>query len=160
MLTLILTCFCKFYLFLFPILSECTFVKCHCQQCQWYIYRARKLNHRQRAKRVLGHLVKLGQCVKFGQRAKSRQRSGHKAIRKKLRNLFNLNSIKANLKLKQTTTVGQLSTRDPHRTRVNWTSAPGHRPVSQLCHRQRAKINQSNIKLQYLHQNLRHLTLF
>ena len=30
----------------------------------------------------------------------------------------------------------------------------------QLCHRQRAKINQSNIKLQYLHQNLRHLTLF
>ena len=51
--------------------------------------------------------VKLGQCVKFGQCAKSRQRSGHKAIRKKLRNLFNLNSIKANLKLKQTTTVGQ-----------------------------------------------------
>ena len=37
----------------------------------------------------------------------SRQRSGHKAIRMKLRNLFNLNSIKANLKLKQTTTVGQ-----------------------------------------------------
>ena len=51
--------------------------------------------------------VKLGQCVKFGQCAKSRQCSGHKAIRKKLRNLFNLNSIKANLKLKQTTTVGQ-----------------------------------------------------
>ena len=52
--------------------------------------------------------VKLGQCVKFGQCAKSRQRSRHKAIRKKLSNLFNLNSIKANqLKLKQTTTVGQ-----------------------------------------------------
>ena len=65
-------------------------VNYHCQQCD-----------RQRAKRVLGHLAKLGQ------RAKSRQRSGHKAIRKKLRNLFKLNSIKANLKLKQTTTVGQ-----------------------------------------------------
>ena len=83
---------------------------------------------------------------KFGQCAKSRQRSEHKAIRKKLRNLFNLNSIKANLKLKQTTTVGQ--TIDQGST------------VSKLCHRQRAKINQSNIKLQYLHQNLRHLTLF
>ena len=89
----------------------------------------------------------------------SRQRSGHKAIRKKLRNLFNLNSIKANLKLKQTTTVGQ--TIDQGST--SHESKLGHRPVSQLCHHQRAKINQSNIKLQYLHQNLtclRHLTLF
>ena len=85
----------------------------------------------------------------------SRQRSGHKAIRKKLRNLFNLNSIKANLKLKQKTTVGQ--TIDQGST--SHESKLGHRP-SQLCHRQRAKINQSNIKLQYLHQNLRHLTLF
>ena len=85
----------------------------------------------------------------------SRQRSGHKAIRKKLRNIFNLNSIKANLKLKQKTTVGQ--TIDQGST--SHESKLGHRP-SQLCHRQRAKINQSNIKLQYLHQNLRHLTLF
>ena len=86
----------------------------------------------------------------------SRQRSGHKAIRKKLSNLLNLNSIKANLKLKQTTTVGQ--TIDQGSTSQE--SKLGHRPVSQLCHRQRAKINQSNIKLQYLHQNLSHLTLF
>ena len=73
----------------------------------------------------------------------SRQRSGHKAIRKKLRNLFNMNSIKANLKLKQTTTVGQ--TIDQGST--SHESKLGHRPVSQLCHRQRPKINQSNIKL-------------
>ena len=53
----------------------------------------------------------------------SRQRSGHKAIRMNLRNLFNLNSIKANLKLKQTTTVGQTIDQGSSHTRVNWTSA-------------------------------------
>ena len=96
----IFTCFCNCYMFIFPILRECTLVKCHCGIFTELASSAIG----QRAKRVLGHRAKLGQCAKFGQRAKSRDASGRKAIKiKKLRNHFKLNSIKA--KLKQTTTV-------------------------------------------------------
>ena len=53
-------------------------------------------------------------------------------------------------KQKQTTTVGQ--TIDQGSTSHESNLDIGQ--WGQLCHRQRAKINQSNIKLQYLHQNL------
>ena len=85
----------------------------------------------QRARRVLGHRAKLGQ------RAKSRQRSGHKAI-KETEKPFKLNSIKA--KLKRTTTVANYRL-ETYTTREQ----TRHRPVSQLCHHQGAKSNQSNI---------------
>ena len=64
------TCFCKFYLFLFPILCECTLVKCHCG----IFIELASSTIGQRAKRVLGHRAKLGQCAKFGQSVKSRRR--------------------------------------------------------------------------------------
>ena len=81
---LIFTCFCQFYLFLFPILLECTLVQCYC-----------------------GIFIELASSS-IGQRAKRvpnlDDASRHKTIKiKKLRNLFKLNSMKA--KLKQTTTV-------------------------------------------------------
>ena len=68
----IFTCFCKFYLFLFPILRECTLVKCHCG----IFIELASSTIGQRAKRVLGHRAKLTRPVgaKFGQRAKSRRR--------------------------------------------------------------------------------------
>ena len=69
----IFTCFCKCYLFLFPILRECTLVKCHCGT---FIELASSTIG-QRVKRVLDHRAKLGQCAKFSQRAKTggRQRT-------------------------------------------------------------------------------------
>ena len=58
----IFTCFCKFYLFLFPILRECTLVKYHFGIC----IELASSTIGQRTKRVLGHRAKLGQCAKFG----------------------------------------------------------------------------------------------
>ena len=92
----IFTCFCKCYLFLFPILCERTLVKCHCSV--FIELASSKIG--QRAKRVQNSTsVPNSASVPNLDDA-----SGHKAIKiKKLRNYFKLNSIKA--KLQQTTAV-------------------------------------------------------
>ena len=72
--TLFFTCFCKFYLFLFLILRECTLLKRHWQTSGIFIELASSTIGLQ-AKRVLGHRAKLGQ------HPYSRKHSGHKAIK-------------------------------------------------------------------------------
>ena len=98
----IFTCFCTLYLFLFPILRDCSLVKCHCG----IFIKLASSTICQRAKRVLSHRAKLGQCAKFGQRDKSDTTPAGRKQSKKLRNHFKLNSIKAKLK-QTTTTIGQ-----------------------------------------------------
>ena len=70
-------------LFLFPILSECTLVKCH---CQWCIYRASKLNNRPGT-----------EPKEYSATVPNLEKAGINQL-KKLRNVFKLNSIKAKLK--------------------------------------------------------------
>ena len=90
----IFTCFCKFYLFIFPILRDCTLVKCH---CGIFIKLACKLNNQ-------ATVQNLASEPNLASVPNLKDVSGHKAIKiKKLRNLFKLNVMKA--KLKQTTTV-------------------------------------------------------
>ena len=84
----IFTCFCKLYLFLFPIQHECSLVKCHCS----IFIKLASATIGKRTKRVLRHRAKLGQRDKSTQPETTP--AGIKQS-KKLRNLFKLNWIKA-----------------------------------------------------------------
>lgn len=116
----------------------------------WYICRASKFNGRPARQKSTRPPCQTRQCAKSAS-VQNLDNAVVIKLSKKLRNLFKLNSIKA--KLKQTTTVANY--RLAIHARVNrldigqWVNFSP--PASK---------KKSNQYLQYLRQNLRHLTLF